>query len=156
MSVSKLAVVKLRSDINARQDVKDTLKMMGLTRVNHCIIVDNNDSNLGMIKKIKDFVTWGEIKPEVLESLLKKRGRLIGDKRVTEEFLKSKSNFKTMNELAVAIESGSVELSDVGIKKVFRLHPPRGGYKSTKRPVKDMGDLGYRGDRINDLIMQMM
>jgi len=154
--VSKLAVVKLRSDINARQDVKDTLKMMGLTRVNHCIIVDNNDSNLGMIKKIKDFVTWGEIKPEVLESLLKKRGRLIGDKRVTEEFLKSKSNFKTMNELAVAIESGSVELSDVGIKKVFRLHPPRGGYKSTKRPVKDMGDLGYRGDRINDLIMQMM
>lgn len=154
--MSKLAVVKLRSDINARQDVKDTLKMMGLTRVNHCIIVDNNDSNLGMIKKIKDFVTWGEIKPEVLESLLKKRGRLIGDKRVTEEFLKSKSNFKTMNELAVAIESGSVELSDVGIKKVFRLHPPRGGYKSTKRPVKDMGDLGYRGDRINDLIMQMM
>lgn len=154
--MGKLVVIKLRSDINARQEVKDTLKMMGLTRVNHCIIVDNNDSNLGMIKKVKDYVTWGEIKPEVLESLLKKRGRLTGDKRVTEEVVKSKSNFQTMAELATAVESGGVKLGDIGVKKIFRLHPPRGGYKSTKRPVKDKGDLGYRGDKINDLIIRMI
>lgn len=154
--MGKLAVIKLRSDINARQEVKDTLKMMGLTRINHCVIVDSNDSNLGMIKRVKDYVTWGEINPEVLERLLKKRGRLAGDKRVTEEVVKSKSNFQTMAELAEAVDGGSAELSDVGVKKVFRFHPPRGGYRSTKRPVKDMGDLGYRGDRINDLIIRMI
>ena len=154
--MGKMAVIKLRSDINARQGVKDTLKMMGLTRVNPCVIVDGNESNLGMIKKIKDYITWGEIKPEVLESLLKKRGRLSGDKRVTEEVVKSKTSFQTMGELAAAVESGSAGLDEVGVKKVFRFHPPRGGYKSIKRPVKDMGDLGYRGDKINDLIIRMI
>ncbi len=152
----KLAVIRLRSVIKARQQVKDTFEMLGLTRVNHCVIVDSNDSNLGMIKKVKDYVTWGEVKPEVLESLLKKRGRLLGDKRVTDEALMSKSNFQTVAELAAAVESGSAELSDVGVKKVFRFHPPRGGYRSTKRPVKDMGDLGYRGDKINELIIRMI
>ena len=61
-----------------------------------------------------------------------------------------------MAELAAAVESGSVKLNEVGVKRVFRFHPPRGGYKSTKRPVKDKGDLGYRGDKINDLIIRMI
>ena len=155
--MGKMAVIKLRSDINARQGVKDTLKMMGLTRVNHCVIVDEATIGIGYLgEKIKDYITWGEIKPEVLESLLKKRGRLSGDKRVTEEVVKSKTSFQTMGELAAAVESGSAGLDEVGVKKVFRFHPPRGGYKSIKRPVKDMGDLGYRGDKINDLIIRMI
>jgi len=154
--VGKLAVIKLRSDINARQEVKDTLRMLGLMRVNHCVIVDDNKSVLGMIKKVKDYVTWGEIRPDVLERLLVKRGRLPGGKRVTEEFIKTTSKFQSVAELAVAAERGSVELGEIGIKKIFRLHPPRRGYKSTKRPVKDSGDLGYRGDKINDLINRMM
>ena len=154
--MGKLAVIKIRSDINARHQVKEALRMMGLTRINHCVIIENNESNLGMIKSVKDFITWGEIKPEILESMLKKRGRLPGDKHVTEEVVKSKTSFQTMAELAAAVESGSVKLNEVGVKRVFRFHPPRGGYKSTKRPVKDKGDLGYRGDKINDLIIRMI
>jgi len=153
--VAKLAVIKLRSEINAKQQVKDTLKLMGLLRVNHCVILDNSDSNLGMIKKVKDYVTWGEVKPDVLASLLSKRGRLVGDKKVTEEVVKN-SGFQNLAELATSVESGKAALKDVGVKKVFRFHPPRGGYKSIKRPVKDMGDLGYRGDKINDLIIKMI
>lgn len=40
--------------------------------------------------------------------------------------------------------------------KRYRLHPPRGGFKKTiKRPRPD-GELGYRGEKINDLIARMM
>lgn len=151
-----MAVIKLRSSINAKWQVRETMKLMGLTRVNHCVILDGSDSNLGMIKKVKDYVTWGEINPNVLASLLSKRGRLSGGKRVTEESIKSKSGFQTVAELAAAVVDGKASLEDIGIKKVFRFHPPRGGYKSIKRPVKDMGDLGYRGDKINDLILRMI
>lgn len=156
MSVVKLAIIRLRSDIKAKQDVKDTLKLMGLTRVNHGIIVDKTDSNMGMIKKAKDYITWGEVRADVLGRLLAKRGRLSGDKRVTEESVKAASKFQTTAELAEAVESGAASLGDAGVKKVFRLHPPRGGFRSTKRPVKDMGDLGYRGEAINELIIRMM
>ncbi len=154
--VVKLAVIKLRSGINARTEVNDTLNLIGLTRVNHCVILDNDPSRLGMLRKIKDFVTWGEIKPEVLEILIKKRGRLSGDKRVTNETVKSTKKFQTIAELAVAASDGGYDLKEAGVKKVFRLHPPRGGHKSTKRPVKDLGDLGYRGEQINELLDRMI
>lgn len=154
--MAKLAVIKIRSDINARQEVKDTLRMLGLTRVNHCVLVDDTEAMLGMVKKVKDYVTWGEIRPDVLQRLLAKRGRLAGDKRLTDEIIKSRLNFQSLAELAAAIVNGNVKLDEIGIKKVFRLHPPSGGYKSIKRPVRDLGDLGYRGEKINDLIIRMM
>ncbi|MEM3421602.1 MAG: 50S ribosomal protein L30 [Candidatus Hadarchaeum sp.] len=154
--MAKLAVIKIRSDINARREVKDTLKMLGLTRVNHCVLVDDNESILGMVRKVKDYVTWGEVRADVVEQLLAKRGRLIGNKKLTDEVIKNRLNFQSLADLAAAITNGSVKLDEIGIKKVFRLHPPSGGYKSTKRPVRDLGDLGYRGEKINELIMRMM
>ncbi|MBC7218998.1 MAG: 50S ribosomal protein L30 [Hadesarchaea archaeon] len=152
----KFAVIKIRSDINARQEVKDTLRMLGLTRVNHCVLVDDDESVLGMLRKVKDYVTWGEIRSDILQRLLAKRGRLAGDKRLTDEVIQSRLNFQSLADLAEKVVDGSVKLDEIGIKKVFRLHPPSGGYKSTKRPVKDLGDLGYRGDKINDLLIRMM
>ncbi|HDI12555.1 MAG TPA: 50S ribosomal protein L30 [Hadesarchaea archaeon] len=154
--MSKLAVVRVRSGINARETVKKTLSLLRLTRVNHCVVVDDDPSTLGMLKMAKDYITWGEIEPETLEHLLRKRGRLSGNRRLTDEFVKSKTKFSGIKELAVAMCAGKAEFEDVpGLKRVFRLHPPRKGYRSTKRPVGDFGDLGYRGGRINELIMRM-
>ncbi|MBW2996086.1 uL30 family ribosomal protein [Candidatus Woesearchaeota archaeon] len=43
-------------------------------------------------------------------------------------------------------------------KKFFRLHPPRKGFerKGIKLPFKVGGALGYRGNKINDLIKKMI
>jgi large subunit ribosomal protein L30 len=109
-----------------------------------------------MLQAAKDYITWGEIKPETLEHLLRKRGRLQGDKRLTDEIVKSQTEFSSITELAAAVCGGKAELEVIPqLKKVFRLHPPRKGYRSTKRPVGDFGDLGYRGERINELILRM-
>ena len=43
-----------------------------------------------------------------------------------------------------------------GLKPFFRLHPPRGGLRSVKKPFTLGGDLGYRGPAINDLIRRML
>ena len=155
--MAKLAVIKLRSAINARGDAKDAMEMMGLTRVNHCVIVDDDPSHLGTLQKVKDYVTWGEINKDTLEKLLRKRGRIVGDKRVTDETIKSGAKAQTISDLVSAVSSGEMSLDEIkGLKKVFRLHPPRGGYKSTKRSVRNLGDLGYRGERINELILSMI
>jgi large subunit ribosomal protein L30 len=42
-----------------------------------------------------------------------------------------------------------------GKQKVFRLNNPTGGWKGVKNHFPK-GDLGYRGDKINDLIMKML
>jgi len=110
----------------------------------------------GMLQKAKDYVTWGEIKPETMEVLLAKRGRLIGDRKIDDETLRA-WGFGSFREIAEAICSGRISLSDLpGLKKVFRLHPPRKGYRSTKKSVSEGGSLGYRGEKINELVMRMV
>jgi large subunit ribosomal protein L30 len=155
--VAKLAVIRIRGSVNVRRKVSDTMRMLGLTRVNHCVVIDDTSPYQGMLRIAKDMLTWGEIDPKMLEQLLRKRGRLIGDKRLTDEYIKSQTPFSSIGEFAKAVCTDQIELKTLpGLKKVFRLHPPRRGYKSIKRPFRDLGDLGYRGDRINDLILRMI
>lgn len=152
----KLAVVRIRGSIKARGDVVDTLRMLGLTRVNHCVVVDDTPSVRGMLQKAKDYITWGEIRPETLEALLSKRGRLVGDRKIDEQTLKA-WGFGSLREVAEAVCSGRISLKGLpGLKKVFRLHPPRKGYSSVKKSVKEGGSLGYCGEKINELIMRMI
>lgn len=152
----KLAIVRVRGDVGTRREVLDTLRMLGLTRVNHCVLIDDIPTYRGMLQKAKDMITWGEIRKDMLEALLRKRGRLVGNKRLNEEYIKSNTQFPSIGEFAEAVYSGKAELSALhGLKKVFRLHPPSKGYEATKRPFKDMGSLGYRGEKINELLARM-
>ncbi len=153
--MAKLAVVRIRGSVRGMKDADETMRMLGITRIHHCVVVDDTPSVKGMLQKAKDYISWGEIKPDVLEHLLRKRGRLVGDKKLDESVVKA-SGFSSIKDFAEAIFSGKAKISSVsGLKKVFRLSPPSGGFKSTKRAFKDLGDLGYRGELINNLLMRM-
>ena len=114
----KIAAVRLRGIVGMRVEVEDTLKMLGLHRKNYCVVLDINKVTQGMLTKVKDFVTWGEINEETI-ALLKKK-----DEK----------------------------------KKFFRLHPPRGGFerKGLKTSYTQGGALGYRKEKINDLVRRML
>jgi large subunit ribosomal protein L30 len=155
--MAKLALIRLRSGIRARGEVRDTLAMLRLHRINHLVIVDDNPSYRGMIQKVKDYITWGEIDKETLVKLLRKRGRLVGNKPITDEYVQEKLGM-SLEEFAEKVINGEMKLRDLpNIKPVFRLHPPRGGLKgSKKRTFKEGGALGYRGEKINELIERML
>jgi len=113
---------------------------------------------LGMIEKIKDFVTFGELDKETFTKLLKARGRLAGNKPLTEDYLKSKinSDFQKFSDDFVAFKT---ELKIIpGIKQFFRLHPPIGGFErqGIKKTFAEGGALGYRGKEINKLLQRMI
>lgn len=155
--MTKMAVIRLRSGIRAKGEVRDTLRMLRLHHINHMVIVDDNPSYRGMIEKVKDYVTWGEVDPETLASVIRRRGRLIGNRPVTDEYVKEKLGMG-IDEFAEKVVNGEKDLRELpALKPVFRLHPPRGGLKgSKKRSFKEGGALGYRGDKINDLIIRML
>jgi len=151
------AVLRIRGKGDLRRDVKDTLRMLHLTRQNHCSIVPENPTFRGMLQLVKDHVTWGEIDPEVLAKLLLKRGRQIGDKPIDDSFVKGHSKFKSIWDLSQAITKGEATLADVReLRPVLRLPPPRKGYRGIKRGFHDGGDLGYRGGAINSLLVRML
>lgn len=150
------AVIRIRGIIGVRKDIQETLRHLRLVRKFHCVLVPNDETHVGMLKKAKDYITWGEIDLDTLEELLRKRGRLIGDKPITDEYAQ-KIGYKDVRDLAKAILDGKIKYKELpDIKPVFRLTPPRGGFKSTKHPFKVGGDLGYRGTAINDLLRRMM
>ncbi len=150
------AVVRLRGGVKARHDVKATLSMLRLHRVNHCVVVPETPNYKGMIQKVKDYVAWGIVTPETLAEMLRNRGRLEGNKPLTDEYLKQTTKFKSIEELAKALCEGKASLKDIPkLKPVFRLHPPRKGHKGIKKTFQQGGELGYHGMEINTLLNKM-
>ena len=140
------AVVRVRGSVNIRKELKDTLRMLRLTRVNHCVLVRKDPKIEGMVRKVKDFVTWGEIVDKTLEKLVSQRGRMIGDK---------KPDGKEAKIIISKIKKVKNLKEIEGFKPVFRMNPPRKGYEGIKQAFPK-GALGYRGEKINELLERMM
>jgi large subunit ribosomal protein L30 len=92
-----------------------------------------------------------------VEAMLVKRGRTEGNKKLTDDYVKKHSAYKSIKELAAALVNGETTMRDIrGLKPLFRLNSPSKGYEPTKRPWGNGGALGYRGDAINSLLKRMM
>jgi len=146
------AAVLVRGRVNASRRVKGALDSLRLTRINHCSIVDERAR--GALQACKDYITWGEADEATLTRLIEKRGRMPGDRPVDAGALR-KGGFDSASAFARALLEGKAGMDAFGMKKVFRLHAPRGGYRHTKLAYP-RGALGYRKDKINELLRLMM
>jgi len=152
-----LLVVRVRGLSDISQEIKDTLSILRLTRNCHAALIDNRPDYLGMLRKAQNCVTWGEISKENVALLLKERGRLVGDIKLTDEYAQE-IGYKSLDDLAEAVYKLKAEYSCLPkVKAVFRLHPPKKGYKGkVKTSYAAGGVTGYRGEAINDLLKRMM
>ncbi len=151
-----ILAIRIRGGVNATMRVEDTLKMLRLSRNMASTLLDDRPEYKGMLQHAKDYVTWGEPTVETVRLLLEKRGKQVGDHPISEDTLKE-SGYDSLDALASALCSGDAEFHKLeGIKPFFRLHPPKKGFKRTvKRPYRSRGELGYRGEAINELAKRM-
>lgn len=127
--------------------------MLHLTRANHATLVASTPTYLGMLQKAKDWIAWGEISREAVEALLEKRAEWTGGKT-----LSNTGTAESMAQLAQKLHQCEITLKDIiGLKPIFRLRPPRKGFKGTvKKSYTDRGSLGYWGKEIEKLILRMV
>jgi large subunit ribosomal protein L30 len=153
-----LIAVRLRGQSGIRQDIEATLSSLRLMKKHHASFYYDEPQTSGMLKKAKDYLTWGEAKPDTIRYLLEKKSEVRKGKRLTVEFAKG-LGYTSIEDLAQAISKGDLPLDKFwksGVKPVFRLHPPIGGFKGTIRhSYESGGELGYRGDSINHLVSRM-
>ena len=149
--------IKVRGTISAQREARETLELLHLSKSNHAVLIENSPSMIGMLRRVQSYVTWGEIPSETIAALLTKRGRLAGDNKLTEEYAQ-KAGYKSISELAAAIASCKVAYRNLpGIQPLFKLHPPRKGFKGKiKKSFRAGGEAGYRGNAINALVARMM
>ena len=152
-------VVRARSNIKVEHSIRETMDMLNLTRVNHAVIIPENAQYRGMLQKAKDYITWGDADAELVEKMLSGRGRLIGDKPISDADVKEGTEFSNIKEFANAIAADEASVKDMPeLKRVFRLHPPRGpkGWGGLKRTYVVGGALGPRGEDITALVERMI
>jgi large subunit ribosomal protein L30 len=157
MIQKSILAIRIRGGVNASMRVEDTLKMLRLDKNMASTLLDDRPSYMGMLQHAKDYLTWGEPTIETIQLLLNKRGKQAGNNPINEDTLQE-LGFESLNALAKALHSTEVEFHKLkGIKPFFRLHPPKKGFKrSVKRPYKSKGELGDRGEKINQLAKRMV
>lgn len=140
----RIAAIRVRGLIGVKTVVEDALQNLRLYKNNYCVVIPNTPVYTGVLKKAKDFITWGEIDDDTFNMLVSKRG---------EEFNGRETDSKEKIKY-----DDFVIINNKKIKKYFRLNPPKKGFekKGIKHSFKEGGALGYRGAKINDLIKRMV
>jgi large subunit ribosomal protein L30 len=155
-----LLVVRLLGPFGTPHHIKDTLMSLRLDRKFRAVLLEKNDSVLGVLRKAKDYVTWGEVKSHDIAVMLKERGELSNGMALTDEFVKKNFGEESIEGLALALTRSQIKLKSLwekGVVPVFRLRPPSGGLDSSiKRPYGSYGELGYRGTEISHLVVRMI
>jgi len=142
-STGKIAIVLIRGKIGLTVPSLDTLAMLNLSRKNHCAVVDDTPLVRGMLQKVKDYVTWGDLTEETFQTLVEKRGKAY-QARLSDRKEKYQYNYMT--------------IKGTHYKNYFALNPPRKGFgrKGIKVAFRAGGALGDRKEKINDLILRMI
>ena len=155
-----ILAVRIRGTATDNPDIRKTMEILKMESTFRARLLENSPSNLGMLRTAKNLVAWGQVNPDVMEALLRKRAEREGKREFNDEFAKVFFKKENIAELAKSVVAGEIAVKDLwlaGVKPRFRLHPPKGGFKrSTRRAATDGGELGYRGEDINRLVKRMI
>lgn len=151
------AVVQVRGEVNMSGEVRDTLGMLNLGRVNHCTLVPETEAYDGMVKKVAEFVAFGEPSEETVATLLRRRGEPVeGSAEIDDEWVAENTDYADVDALAAALVDETVTLREVGLSPTIRLHPPRGGHDGIKHSRRNGGVIGaHESDEIDELLRSM-
>jgi len=137
-----ICIIRIRGETKIDGHVKETFDRLRLRRKYSCIVINPNKEQTGMIKKLEDFVAFGEISKDILEKLIDARGQRINKEKKVDS-----------KKAAEELEKGK-KYENLNLKPFFRLHPPRGGIKSKVHFPK--GVLGNNKEKINELVLRML
>ena len=152
-----LVILRIRGSVGISKELEYVFKLLHINRKNHATIIERNPSYLGMMQRVKDYATWGEASSDTISLLLKERGFVKGNKKLTDDYVKENLGYNSIDELSEAISQSKANFSKLpNVKPVLRLHPPKGGFHGKIKKPYPEGELGYRGDGINKLIKEMV
>jgi len=137
-----ICVIRITGRVGINKDVNETLNRLRLRKKYSCIVLNAKKEQLGMIKKVRNFVAFGEISDEMFEKLIEARGQIIDkDKKIDSKNIISE------------IKKGK-KYQELNLKPFFRLHPARKGINAKVHFPK--GVLGDNKSKINDLLGRML
>lgn len=139
-----LLVVRMRGTVNVPYWALTTLRNLYLKKKFSATLVPETTNYFGMLRKINQWVAWSKADSDIIKILIEKRGKKKNPTLESKDKNKSKSTYKSIDELVDVIVNDKIKFSDQNnIKPWFSLNPPQGGFKrNTKKQFSDGGILG--------------
>ena len=149
-------VVRIKGQADVPHWATTTMSLLRLDKKYRATILQAKDNTLGMLNKVKHYVSWIELDASLAKDLLDKKGRKSGYQKISPEDLKE-LGFNSTDELAAALADGKANLSKLKpLKPWFALSPPRHGFKrSTKRLYGQKGVLGLNKE-LDTIVRRMI
>ena len=138
-----ILVIRISGMVDVPRTIENGLYRIRLRRKYVAVILENNANNLKLLKKLRNYVAYGDVSKEVLEKIVLMRGKTL------------KKNFK-IEPKKIIDDIEKKGLLKSGLKPYFRLHPPRGGIESKKHAGVGKGVLGDNKEKINELVLRML
>ena len=174
-------VVRMKGTVNVPYWARITLESLSLNKRFRATIIPENEQTLGMLRKIKEYVSWTSVDTEFIREFIEKRGRSSASKLLSapdaqvapaaDAAAPDSPNGQTSNNNAENKDSQNADLSKIvsiisqnelylskisGIKPWFALNPPKGGFKrKSKRSYSQAGILGENKELVS-IVKRMM
>jgi len=149
-------VVRIKGQADVPHWATTTMELLKLEKKYRATILPAKENTLGMLNKVRHYVSWIELDAGLAKELIDKKARKSGYQRVTADDLKE-LGFPSTDALATALSEGKATLSKLKpLKPWFALAPPRYGFKrSTKTLYGQKGVLGENKE-LGNLVRNMM
>jgi large subunit ribosomal protein L30 len=170
-------VVRMKGTVNVPYWARITLESLSLNKRFRATIIPENEQTLGMLRKIKEYVSWTSVDTEFIREFIEKRGRSSASRLLStasstpDTAATDNPNGQINNNNIENKESQNVDLSKIvsiisqnelylskisGIKPWFALNPPKGGFKrKSKRSYSQAGILGENKELVS-IVKRMM
>jgi len=144
-----ILAIRISGLVEIPEKVNEALFRLKLRRKYSATLVLPTKESLALLKKLRNTIAYGVIDSKTLQQLIEKRVQLIDKKK--------KVNAESLaNEILNQEKKSNLDLSALGIKPFFRLHPPRGGIETKVHFPIRKGVLGDNKEKINDLVRRML
>ena len=149
-------VVRMSGQINVPHWAKTTLELLKLDKKFRATIIPAKDNTLGMLDRIKHYISWQEVSADITKELFSKKGRKAGYKKISNEDL-TKLGFKSIDDLAASVSEGKISMNKIKpIKPWFALAPPKRGFKRSTRKTYGEGGVLGKNKELVELVRSMI
>lgn len=152
-------VVRMKGTVNIPNWAQVTLANLHLQKKFRATLVPENEQTLGMLRKIKEIVSWTSVEESFIREFVEKKGRvsyskLLSSQDGTED---KKTEPNDVSNIVIEIMKNETFLTKVaGLKPWFALNPPRGGFKKKSKLLHSQnGILGENKDLV-EIVKRMM
>ncbi|HIG51928.1 TPA: hypothetical protein EYQ19_00665 [Candidatus Pacearchaeota archaeon] len=137
-----ILVIRISGMIGLTKEMQESLHRIRLRRKYSATLLEETSFNRKLLKKIRNFIAYGDIEDQEIKKLIAKRGEAKENKKIVVE-----------DSLEQIKKSGFLKSN---LKPFFRLHPPRGGIETKKHFGVGKGVLGDHKSKIKLLLEKML